>query len=135
MTSLLCDIVTPERQVFSEEVVSVSLPGTEGDFGILQRRAAMMSTLRPGEIRVQRAEGEEPLRFAVDGGYAENDGSKVVVLASRAVDISLLDAEEIARRRDRADQALAAAVADDSRTAFLRSEAAWYTLLDRLLSR
>ncbi|MDR2197487.1 MAG: ATP synthase F1 subunit epsilon [Coriobacteriales bacterium] len=134
MTTLICDIVTPERQVFAEEVVFVSVPGVEGDIGILPRRAAVMSTLRPGEIRLRQTEDAEPLRFAVAGGYVENDGSKVVVLANRVANLADLAADEVREQRAEAARKLEAALDDDPHKAYLRSELTWYTLLESLLA-
>jgi F-type H+-transporting ATPase subunit epsilon len=135
MTRLFCDIVTSERQVFSDEIAFISVPGTEGDIGILPKRAAIISTLRPGEIRITRTEDAGSLRFAVAGGYAENDGSKVVVLANRVADLSELVVEEVREQREKAARSLEAASPEAPHTAFLRSELVWYTLLDDLLAR
>jgi F-type H+-transporting ATPase subunit epsilon len=132
MSSFNCDIVTPVELLFSEEVNFVSVPASEGEIGILARRAPIMSTLKAGEIRIKREEGGEALRFAVAGGYVESDGRKVVVLASRAVDVATIDAEEVRSAKAEREKGLAGLAEDDPRAAFLRDELAWYTLLETL---
>jgi F-type H+-transporting ATPase subunit epsilon len=135
MASFLCDIVTPASLLFSEEVNFVSVPATEGEIGILAKRSPVMSTLRGGEVRIKREEGADALRFAVAGGYVESDGNKVVVLASRAVEVDTLDAEEVSSARAASEKSLAAFADDDSRAAFYRDELSWYTLLQALLAK
>jgi F-type H+-transporting ATPase subunit epsilon len=135
MSTFFCDIVTPESLIFSEEVNFVSIPAAEGEFGVLAKRSPIMSTLNTGEIRVRREEGGESLRFAVSGGYVESDGSKVVVLASRAVDVSKVNLDEMRAARAASEKKLAALGEEDSRAVFYRDELAWYTLLETLVSR
>jgi F-type H+-transporting ATPase subunit epsilon len=135
MASLICDIVTPTGLLFSEEIYFIAVPATQGEFGILPKRLPIMSTLKSGEIRVKREDGAVPQRFAVSGGYVESDGSKVVVLASRAADVSTLDAEEVHNAKLEAEKKLASLAADDSQAAFYRDETAWYALLERLIAR
>jgi F-type H+-transporting ATPase subunit epsilon len=135
MSSIICDIVTPASLLFSEEVYSVSVPATEGEFGVLAKRAPIMSTLKSGVIRIRREENGEPLRFAVAGGYVESDGSKVVVLASRAVDVGTLDVDEVRREKTDAEKKLASLAEGDSQAAFYRDEVAWFKLLEALLNR
>jgi F-type H+-transporting ATPase subunit epsilon len=132
MASFRCDIVTPESLLFSEEVSFVSVPGSEGELGILARHAPVVSTLKLGAIRVKREEGGEPLAFAVTGGYVETDGSKVVVLATRAVDAATVTPDEARASRETAEQKLSALAEDDSRAAFYRDEIAFYGLLESL---
>ena len=78
------ELVTPERLVRSEEVHMVVVPGSEGEFGVLEGHAPFMSTLRNGEIAVYRAAGGEPERIAVEGGFAEVSDRGLTVLAERA---------------------------------------------------
>jgi F-type H+-transporting ATPase subunit epsilon len=132
MSSVICEIVTPASLLFSEEVYLVSVPATEGEFGVLAKRSPIMSTLKSGEVRIRREEGGEVKRFAVAGGYVESDGAKVVVLATRAADVGALDAEEVRDGRAEAEKKLASLAEDDSQAAFYRDELAWYVLLEKL---
>jgi F-type H+-transporting ATPase subunit epsilon len=135
MSSFFCDIVTPESLLFSEEVYYASVPATEGEFGVLAKRAPIMSTLNQGVVRVRREEGGEVQRFAVAGGYVEADGRKLVVLANRAAAVASADLDEVRASKADAEKKLTALAEDDSRAAFYRDELAWYTLLETLLTQ
>ncbi len=78
------ELVTPERLVRSEEVHMVVVPGTEGDFGVLEGHAPFMSTIRNGDLLIHRAAAGEPERIAIEGGFAEVNERGLTVLAERA---------------------------------------------------
>jgi F-type H+-transporting ATPase subunit epsilon len=75
------ELVTPERLVRSEDVYMVVVPGTEGEFGVLEGHAPVMSTIRDGAVQVYRAEGASPESIAVQGGFAEVGENGLAVLA------------------------------------------------------
>jgi len=135
MSTLICEIVTPDRLLFSEEVHFVSLPATEGEIGILARRAPFMSTLNRGVVRVKKEENGEVVPFAVAGGYVEADGIKVVVLADRAEVLGKLDLDSVREAKLDNEKKLAAMAEGDSRAAFFRDEVAWFTLLETHLTQ
>jgi len=78
------ELVTPERLVRSEEVYMVVVPGTEGEFGVLQGHAPFMSTVRDGDLAIYRTEGAEPQKIRIEGGFAEVNEKGLTVLAERA---------------------------------------------------
>ena len=78
------ELVTPERLVRSEDVYMVVVPGTEGDFGVLEHHAPVMSTIRDGALQVYRTERGEPETIAIEGGFAEVSTNGLTVLAERA---------------------------------------------------
>jgi F-type H+-transporting ATPase subunit epsilon len=78
------ELVTPERLVRSDEVHMVVVPGTEGDFGVLEGHAPFMSTIRNGDLLIHRSSGGEPERIAIEGGFAEVSERGLTVLAERA---------------------------------------------------
>jgi len=84
MADLHFELVTPDRQVMSEDVYMVVVPGTEGESGIMAGHAPYMTTLRNGEIAVYRAAGAQPERIAVTGGFADVSERGLTVLAERA---------------------------------------------------
>ena len=85
MADLHFELVTPERQIRSEEVYMVVVPGSEGDFGVLAGHAPYMSTLRNGDIAIYRGGMTgEPERIAVEGGFAEVSERGLTVLAEKA---------------------------------------------------
>jgi len=84
MADLHFELVTPDRQVMSEDVYMVVVPGTEGESGIMAGHAPYMTTLRNGEIAVYRAAGAQPERIAVTGGFADVSERGLTVLAESA---------------------------------------------------
>ena len=84
MADLHFELVTPERQVMSEDVHMVVVPGTEGESGIMAGHAPYMTTLKNGEIAVYRTSGAEPQRIAVTGGFAEMGDKGLTVLGESA---------------------------------------------------
>lgn len=76
------DLVSPERRLASEEVDAVQIPGAEGDLTAMAHHAPMITTLRPGILRVENAGGHQD--YVVTGGFAEI-GESVSVLAEQAI--------------------------------------------------
>ena len=74
------DIITPDRKVFSGEATSVTFPGIEGQFQVLNDHAPLVSTLARGPVTIQTA-GAGPQVFTVDGGVVEVLRNTVLVLA------------------------------------------------------
>ena len=84
MAELHFELVTPEKLLRSEDVHMVVVPGSEGDFGVMAGHAPYMSTLRDGELAIYRAQGAEPERVPVRGGFAEVSEQGLTVLAEAA---------------------------------------------------
>ena len=78
------ELVTPEKLVRSESVHMVVVPGTEGDFGVLEGHAPVMSTIRDGELQGYATPGAQPEILAIQGGFAEVSARGLTVLAERA---------------------------------------------------
>lgn len=108
------ELVSPERLLLSEEVTMVVVPGSEGEFGVMAGHAPMMSTLRPGLLRVSREGGADQAYF-VRGGFAEAGPKGLTVLAEQATSLSDLKAEDIASQIRDAEEDLADAGDDDAR--------------------
>ncbi|KLE35224.1 ATP synthase F1 subunit epsilon [Aurantiacibacter luteus] len=75
------ELVTPSKLVRSEDVHMVVVPGTEGDFGVLEGHAPVMSTVRDGAIEVYATASSQPERIEVRGGFAEVGDNGLTVLA------------------------------------------------------
>ena len=75
------ELVTPERLVRSEEVYMVVVPGSEGEFGVLEGHAPVMSTIRDGALHVYATEKGEPETIMIEGGFAEVNERGLIVLA------------------------------------------------------
>jgi F-type H+-transporting ATPase subunit epsilon len=108
------DLVSPEQLLLSEDVTMVTLPGTDGDFGVLAGHAPVISTLRPGVVEVKGGESGD-LRLFVRGGFAEVDPKKIVVLAEEAIPLADLDAEALDAHIKDAEEDLTAAKTDADR--------------------
>ncbi len=79
------ELVTPAKLVRSEEVHMVVVPGGEGDFGVLQGHAPVMSTIRDGALMVYKTEGAVPEEIQVRGGFAEVSDKGLTVLAESVI--------------------------------------------------
>ena len=99
------DIITAEKLVYSDEVRSVVAPGSAGQLGILPNHAPLLTSLKPGELKVLK-EGEES-NIAVSGGFLEVLQNVVTILADtaeRAEDIDFERAEAAMKRaQDKVD--------------------------------
>ncbi|MFM8432037.1 MAG: FoF1 ATP synthase subunit delta/epsilon, partial [Bacteroidota bacterium] len=73
------EIITPDKKVYAGDVTSVSVPGTDGRFQLLEMHAPIISTLLNGTVKVMDKEGEK--LFEVKGGVIENLDNKVIILA------------------------------------------------------
>ena len=82
--SFTFELVSPEKLLLSGDAEIVTIPGSEGDMGILSDHAPVMTSLRPGMIGVKLADGTESAYF-VRGGFADITQSSVTVLAEFAV--------------------------------------------------
>ena len=79
------ELVTPAKLVRSEELHMVVVPGGEGDFGVLQGHAPVMSTIRDGALMVYKTEGAVPEKIQVRGGFAEVSDKGLTVLAESVI--------------------------------------------------
>jgi F-type H+-transporting ATPase subunit epsilon len=76
------EIVTPEKRAYADDVDFVTLPGSEGELGVLPHHAPLISILGAGELRVRKGGVEES--FAIIGGFVQVLPDKVVVMAETA---------------------------------------------------
>ena len=84
------DLVSPERRLMQAEVTSVQIPGADGDMTAMPNHAPLITTLRPGILRVETTSGTE--EFVVTGGFAEL-GEGVSVLAENALPMAEMNQE------------------------------------------
>jgi F-type H+-transporting ATPase subunit epsilon len=103
--SIQVDIVSAEGEIFSGPASMVFVPASEGEIGVTPRHAPLLTLLKPGEVRVQSADGTE-LSFYVGGGALEVQPNKVTVLADTAARASDLDEAAAIAARARAEEAL-----------------------------
>ena len=104
-TTIHVDIVSAEGEIFSGEASMVFAPAIMGDIGIAPRHAPLLTTLRPGEVRVQTPAGDEQF-FYVSGGAIEVQPHLVTVLADTALRAKDLDEAAALQAKQRAEEAL-----------------------------
>ena len=102
---LSLEIITGEQVLLEDtEIDAVIAPGAIGELGILPNHAPLVTVLQPGELRVQKAGGEEP--FFISGGFLEVRSNIVTVLADSAERGEEIDLERAEAARARAEQLL-----------------------------
>ncbi len=109
MSTLTCDIVTPAKRLFSEEAYMVVVPGVEGEMGFLEDHAPLVSALADGTVRVLSDASTVAHRYALQGGYVQVSGKKVIVLADRAVPVDEIDVASVQQQQTELEQKLAEA--------------------------
>jgi F-type H+-transporting ATPase subunit epsilon len=116
MSTLHVDVVSAEESIFSGEAKFVALPGENGELGILPRHTPLITRIRPGTVRIQRAladgsAGEEELIF-VAGGILEVQPGTVTVLADTAIRGKDLDEAKALEAKKQAEEAMKNARSD-----------------------
>lgn len=91
------ELVSPERLLVSEQAVAVVIPGTDGEMTVMAGHAPLMTTVKPGVVKVQLASGTED-RYVVFGGFADVLPEGCTLLAESATAVKDLDREDLARR-------------------------------------
>ena len=127
------DIVTPERLAYSDEVDAVTLPGSEGELGVLPHHTPLVSTLGVGELKIRKGGTEES--FAIFGGFLQVLPTKVVVLAETADMASEIDLEKAQEARREAEQALETGYHEGADLSAARAELAQALIRIRVAGR
>ncbi|MBI3678645.1 MAG: F0F1 ATP synthase subunit epsilon [Proteobacteria bacterium] len=91
------ELVSPERLLLSEEADMVTLPGAEGDMGVMAGHMPLVTTLRPGVIDVKGG-SQSDRRYFVLRGFAEVNPTKLTVLAEEAIPMAQVDAAVLDQR-------------------------------------
>jgi F-type H+-transporting ATPase subunit epsilon len=119
--TLICEIVTPERILYTNEVEMVIAPALDGEIGVLPLHAPMVAALKAGEVRVRY--GTDRVEwFAISGGYLQVHEDKVMVLADDAAASGQIDVERARTAEAMARERLAELKAADSRRAVAAAE-------------
>ena len=80
---MLLEIISPDKKLFSGDVLQIQVPGSKGSFQILKDHAPIISTLEKGIINILDSDGKRTT-FEVDGGVIEANNNKIIVLAENA---------------------------------------------------
>jgi F-type H+-transporting ATPase subunit epsilon len=127
------EIVTPEQMIYCDNVNYISIPGVEGELGILPHHSPLMTMIKAGEIRVIK--GDEEVCIAIGGGFLEVKPDRVIVLADMAERDDMIDEEKVQEAIARAKEASSVdqkTLADkDAIEAALRFEMARLSVLEK----
>ncbi|MEY4429061.1 MAG: hypothetical protein RLZZ182_1750 [Pseudomonadota bacterium] len=107
MSTIHVDVVSAEESIFSGEATVVSVPGEVGELGILPKHAPLITRIKPGAVRIQRADNQEEEFVFVAGGILEVQPNCVTVLADTAIrgkDLDEAKANEAKRLAEEAVQ-------------------------------
>jgi len=118
MELMKLEIVTPDGMIFDADVKQVTLPGAEGEFGVLAKHATLVSLLDTGVIVIEKSDGSE-LAVAINSGYVKVDEEKTTCIVDGAVALSgddsdlakaLENAKTLLKSTEASNAAIAAAV-------------------------
>ena len=105
-STIRCDIVSAEAEIFHGEATMVVATGEMGELGISPRHAPLITRLRPGKVVVTTAAGEQ-LDFAISGGILEVQPQVVTVLADTAIRAEDIDEASVRAAKEEAERILA----------------------------
>lgn len=108
------DLVSPEQLLMSAEAEMVTVPGADGDFGVMAGHAPVIATLRPGVIDIAGL-SDGPSKIYVRGGFAEVTPAGLTVLAEEAVPLDALDPAALDQQIRNAEEDVADAKSDEAR--------------------
>ncbi|WP_028312048.1 F0F1 ATP synthase subunit epsilon [Derxia gummosa] len=112
MSTIHVDVVSAEQLIFSGEAKFVALPGESGELGILPKHTPLITRIRPGAVRIERADSNEEEFVFVAGGILEVQPNVVTVLADTAIRGHDLDEAKANEAKKRAEEAMANAASD-----------------------
>ena len=112
MATLHVDVVSAEELIFSGEARFVALPGENGELGILPRHTPLITRIRPGAVRIEKADGSGEEFVFVAGGILEVQPGTVTVLADTAIRGKDLDEAKAVEAKKQAEEAMKNAKSD-----------------------
>ncbi len=106
MTTIRCDIVSAEAEIFQGEATLVVATGEMGELGIAPRHAPLITRLKPGKVVVTQPDGSV-LDFAIGGGILEVQPQVVTILADTAIRADEIDEDKVRAAKEEAERVLA----------------------------
>jgi F-type H+-transporting ATPase subunit epsilon len=116
MATFPFELVSPNKVLFSGLARAVLVPGTEGDFQVLGDHAPVMTSVRPGVVGIEDAQGKH-IRIFVRGGFADVGPLGLILLAETAIPFEELSSEELGQEIKNAEEDLADASEEQKRLA------------------
>ena len=111
MSTIRVDVVSAEESIFSGDAKFVALPGEAGELGILPGHIPLITRIRPGAVRIEKADGGEEFVF-VAGGILEVQPNHITVLSDTAIRGQDLDEAKATEARRQAEEAVKNAASD-----------------------
>jgi F-type H+-transporting ATPase subunit epsilon len=111
MSTIHVDVVSAEESIFSGEAKFVALPGEAGELGILPGHIPLITRIKPGAVRIEKADGGEEFVF-VAGGILEVQPNAITVLSDTAIRGKDLDEAKASAARQQAEEAVKNAKTD-----------------------
>jgi F-type H+-transporting ATPase subunit epsilon len=116
MATFHFELVSPDKVLFNGPAQAVLVPGNEGDFLVLSDHAPVMTSMRPGVVGIEDAQGKHR-RVFVRGGFADASKKGLILLAETAIPFEDLDADTLGREIKSAEEDLADATEEEKRLA------------------
>ncbi len=120
MDKIKLSIVTPNGMIFDGDVKSVTLPGKEGEFGVLPGHASLLSSLSVGVIVIEQVEQSEAV--AINWGYVKVNPNSVDVLVDGAVSLTPSSDSQTAQNIDKAKELIRSVKDSNSHLALVESQ-------------
>ena len=115
------ELVSPEARLVSEPAQMVTIPGEEGDIGVLAQHTPLVATIRPGVIEVYTENKEKPARkIFIAGGFADVGNEHCTVLAEQAIALEDLDKGELEKQLSQLEEDLKLAEGESDTRRFER---------------
>ena len=105
-TTIRCDIVSAEEEIFHGDVIMVVATGEVGELGIAPRHAPLITRLKPGKLVLTKPDGEK-LDIVVSGGILEVQPQVVTILADTAIRAADIDEAAVRKAKEEAERVLA----------------------------
>jgi len=105
MKEIFVEIITPSKSAYKGQVISITVPGTLGNFQVLYNHAPLLSSLEIGKIQIEDATGQH-IEYATSGGTIEVRDNKVLILADSVESADEIDVERAKRAIERAKERL-----------------------------
>ncbi len=99
------EIISPDSQVLKDQVESVTIPGTLGNFQVLKNHAPIISTFEIGIIKVKKS-GSDAVHYTTSGGTVEVNHNKVLVLSDSIEKVDIIDINRAEKAKQRAEERL-----------------------------
>ncbi len=112
MATIHVDVVSAEESIFSGEAKFVALPGENGELGIMPRHTPLITRIKAGAVRIQRADNDQEEFVFVAGGILEVQPGTVTVLADTAIRGKDLDEAKALEAKKQAEEAMKNAKSD-----------------------